>query len=48
LLDAPKLGGRYFVLLRRLARLYQRIGPDQAADLVGTERRLGSLEHDLV
>src|SRR5262249_8133687 len=44
-LNAHELRLRDFALLRRDARRKQRVGPDQAADMVGTERRFGSFGH---
>src|SRR5580693_9146387 len=44
-LDAGQLGRRQLALLRRRPRRNQRIRPDQAADMVGAERRFHSLLH---
>ena len=44
-LDARKLVRRDLALFGRLPRLDQRIGPDQAADMVGAERRFGAVLH---
>ena len=39
-LDAQQLGRRHLAFFGRLARRNQGIGPDQAADMIGAERRL--------
>ncbi len=44
-LDALELGVGNLVPIGPLARLDQRVRPDQAADMVGAERRLGSFGH---
>src|SRR5580693_6656038 len=45
MLDARQLGRWDLAFLRSLSRLDQRVRPDQAADMVGAERRLHSLLH---
>ena len=45
LLNAPELSLRDLVVLSLLARPDQRVGPDQAADVIGTKGRFGSLLH---
>src|SRR4029077_9863086 len=45
LLDAREPGRRELALLRLLACLDQRLRPDQAADMVGAEGRLGAFQH---
>src|SRR5580693_1018137 len=45
MLDARQLGRWDLAFLRSLSRPDQRVRPDQAADMVGAERRFHSLLH---